>query len=115
VTLPRTSSATLCAICRSRRAVHRHHPIKQQRIRARWRSLRYRNFGQAPYSLTAALTDPRLWIPVCGFDGCHEEEKPCPLPDGFWDAVAHYQLEPDLPRWLAASLPTNPEESNANV
>jgi hypothetical protein len=46
------------------------------------------------------LTDPRLWIPVCGFDGCHVEEQPVPIPKGFWDAVADYGLEPDLPRWL---------------
>jgi hypothetical protein len=90
-----------CASCGKRRAVHRHHPIKQQRIRARWRTLRYRNGGEAPYKLTRALNDSRLWIMVCGFDGCHVEESPVPLPDGFWIAVDEYGLAPDLPRWLA--------------
>lgn len=101
--------STLCAVCGARRAVHRHHVVKQQKIRRRWRTLRYRGAGKAPYTLTSALTDPRLWIPVCGFDGCHREESPVPVPDGFWAAVRHYQLEPDLPRWIGEP-PPNPEE-----
>lgn len=94
-----------CAVCTTRRAVHRHHLVKQQRIRARWRSLRYRAGGKAPYKLTAALTDPRLWIWVCGFDGCHVEEQRVPVPKDFWTAVADYGLEPDLPRWLHNATP----------
>lgn len=90
-----------CTICGKRRAVHRHHVVKQQKIRARWRTLRYRAGGKAPYTLTRVLNDPRLYLDVCGFDGCHVEETPVPIPDGFWDAVAEYQLDPDLPRWLA--------------
>lgn len=90
-----------CTICRKRRAVHRHHLVKQQRIRNRWRTLRYRAGGESPYPLTRALNDPRLWIMVCGFDGCHVEETPVPIPDGFWEAVDEYGLAPELPRWLA--------------
>jgi hypothetical protein len=90
-----------CAVCRKRRAVHRHHLVKQQKIRARWRTLRYRAGGKPPYKLTTVLNDPRLVIDVCGFDGCHVEEAPVPIPDGFWDAVAEYGLAPDLPRWLS--------------
>lgn len=91
----------ICAVCGKRRAVHRHHLVKQQRIRARWRTLRYRAGGNAPYPLTRALNDRRLWIMVCGFDGCHVEESPVPIPDGFWEAVDEYGLAPDLPRWLS--------------
>lgn len=109
--LPRTSR---CAVCGRRRAIHRHHLVKQQKIRARWRTLRYRNFGKAPYRLTAALNDHRLSIEVCGFDGCHKEETPVPIPDGFWAAVADYGLAPDLPRWI---VPEYEKEiaRNANV
>lgn len=92
---------SVCAVCGRRRAVHRHHLVKQQKIRARWRTLRYRAGGTAPYKLTRALNDPRLVLEVCGFDGCHREETPMPIPDGFWDAVSDYGLAPDLPRWLS--------------
>lgn len=94
-------SVASCKVCGKRRAVHRHHLVKQQRIRARWRSLKYFNLGKAPWKLTRALNDPRLVLEVCGFDGCHREEEPMPIPDGFWDAVSEYGLAPDLPRWLA--------------
>lgn len=108
--LPRTS--TRCGVCGKRRAVHRHHLVKQQRIRRRWRSLRYRDAGKAPYKLTSVLNDPRLYILVCGFDGCHREETPVPIPAGFWDAVRDYELEPDLPRWLAEQTLTPRSDLN---
>lgn len=95
-----------CAVCKTRRAVHRHHLVKQQKIRARWRSKRYSGLGEPPYKLSTALNDPRLWIWVCGLDGCHVEEVPVPIPDGFWAAVDEYGLEPDLPRWLHGRQPT---------
>jgi DNA-directed RNA polymerase subunit RPC12/RpoP len=39
-----------CTVCKTRRAVHRHHVVKQQKIRARWRSLRYKPAARRPTS-----------------------------------------------------------------
>lgn len=54
--------------------------------------------GDKPWSVTAALADERNLVPTCLFH--HHEDKPMPLPRGFWDFVDQYGLEPALPRNL---------------
>jgi hypothetical protein len=92
-----------CAGCGGK-AIHDHHLVKQQRIRKRHRTLVWK-LGHAPYGITRALDDLRLQVGACAT--CHpqmEDERLIPreLPDGFWDAVDAYSLQPDLPRWLGA-------------
>jgi hypothetical protein len=81
--------------------VQRHHVVKQARIRREWRRLmaEKRRGGPDPWSVTRALADRRNLIPVCL--ACHKEERPLPLPAGFWEFVADYGLEAALPRHLA--------------
>lgn len=89
-----------CAGC-GKKAIHDHHLVKQQRIRKRLRTLE-RQLGHKPWGITRALDDSRLQVGACGT--CHpameDERLQVDPPDGFWDAVEAYSLQPDLPRWL---------------
>jgi hypothetical protein len=95
-------------------ARQRHHIVKQQHIRLRHRSLTaaHRRGGpKPPWRLHVALKDPRLWRWICWHH--HQLETSSKLqvlerdlPDGFWEAVAEYGLEP----WVPSHLP-NPEEA----
>lgn len=62
-----------------------------------------RSQGPKPWSVQKALKDPRLQIVTCWrhHKPIEEEQLEPPLPAGFWNAVAEYGLESELPRYLA--------------
>lgn len=82
--------------------VEAHHLVKRQRIRAKWRTLMAakRRGGPKPWSVTKAIADERNIVYACKRTH-HVEETPVPLPAGFWDFIAEYDLAGQLPRWLA--------------
>jgi hypothetical protein len=86
-------------------ARQRHHWVKQQRIRrvhSKLKAAYERGQGPAPWSLTKACADKRLWSWTCWRHHKPLEEgdiRP-QLPRGFWDAVREYGLLGELPRWL---------------
>lgn len=81
--------------------IEEHHLIKRQRIRRVWQSLMAakRRGGPKAWSVTKAIADPRNKVYACKRTH-HVEESPVPIPAGFWDFVAEYHLESELPRWL---------------
>ena len=88
--------------------LEKHHVIKQQRIRKAWLTLASeyaRGSGPKPWPLKKALEDPRNIVIACKRTH-HVEESAVPVPDGFWDYVREYELEPCLPRWLAQEATT---------
>jgi hypothetical protein len=84
-----------------------HHIISRQQIVKRLTSGKWVDRELANY-IADVLADPRLLVQACF--GCHlgviETANPAvrltedELPDGFFDAVAEYGLERDLPRHL---------------
>lgn len=87
-------------------ARQKHHIVKRQKIRGKWRSLNAahrRGIAPKPWSIMRALQDPRNLIVTCYRH--HKEETAMPLPDGFWDFVAEYDLYSELPRWLHGKVP----------
>lgn len=83
--------------------VEAHHLVKRQRIRREWRRLKaeQRRGGPKPWSVTKAIEDERNIVGACKLTH-HVEETAVPIPDGFWDFIAEYGLEPCLPRWITA-------------
>lgn len=81
--------------------VEAHHVIKRARIRLKWKTLmaEKRRGGPKPWLVTKAIADPRNIVYACKRTH-HVEESPVPLPDGFQDFVAEYDLAAQLPRWL---------------
>lgn len=77
-----------------------HHIVKRQRIRKRWNTLKaeQRRGGPKPWSITKAIADPRNKVYACKRTH-HLEESAVPIPAGFWDFIAEYELESCLPRW----------------
>lgn len=77
-----------------------HHVVPQQRIRDRHRTLLAayrRGMGLRPWSLRRALEDRRLQVRVCwGHHQLVEQRRVYvrELPDGFWEAVREFGLEP---------------------
>lgn len=91
--------------------VEAHHLVKRQRIRAKWRTLMAakRRGGPKPWSVTKAIADERNIVYACKRTH-HVEESPVPVPDGFWDFIAEYDLAGLEPRWMAcgAAAKTSP-------
>lgn len=79
------------------RAVHEHHWVPRQRIKARHKTLvaEHRRGGPEPWSLSEALADPRNLSPLCF--RCHgqfEQKKlRLPVPASAWEFARDYGME----------------------